>query len=115
MKILRQLCIILSILFIGNFINKIFGLPIPGNVIGMIILLLCLLMGVIKLEMIDMISKFLLDNLAFFFIPAGIGLINSLDIIKDNWIAILSITSISTIIVIAVTGLTVQFLKRRGL
>jgi len=115
MKILRQLCIILSILFIGNFINKIFGLPIPGNVIGMIILLLCLLSGVVKLEMIDIISKFLLDNLAFFFIPAGIGLINSLDIIKDNWIAILSITSISTIIVIAVTGLTVQFLKRRGL
>lgn len=115
MKILKQLCIILIILYIGEFINKFFKIPIPGNVIGMVILLLCLLSGIIKLEMIEDISKFLLDNLAFFFIPAGVGLIKSLNIIGDQWVGILSVTIISTIIVIAATGLTVQFLKRRGL
>jgi len=113
MKILRQFSVILLILIIGEFINKIVGIPIPGNVLGMIILLVGLSTGIIKLEMVDQITKFLLDHLAFLFIPAGVGLINSLDIIGAQWFAILSVTVLSTGFVIATTGLTVQLLKRR--
>lgn len=114
MKVIKQLCLILIILFIGESINKIFQIPIPGNVIGMIILLIGLTTGILKLSMVDLISKFLLDNLAFFFIPAGVGLINSLDVIGSQWFPIFAITLLSTIIVLITTGLTVQFLKRRG-
>ncbi|KOF57435.1 MULTISPECIES: CidA/LrgA family protein [Clostridium] len=113
MKLLRQLCIILGICFIGEALNKLLNLPIPGNVLGMIILLILLNTGIIKLEKIEEISNFLLEHLAFFFVPAGVGLISCFGLLKKNLISITFIILISTIIIMAVTGLTVQLLKRR--
>ncbi len=112
MKILRQLGIILAICFAGELIHTLFNLPIPGNIIGMLLLFLSLCTGLIKLEMIEDITKFLLDHLAFFFIPAGVGLISCISIVKDNWISITFICVITTIIVTVVTGHTVQLIKR---
>lgn len=66
---LKQFSIILSIYFLGELLQKTFGLPIPGNILGMLILFFGLLAGVVRLEMIDRISDFLLDNLAFFLSP----------------------------------------------
>ena len=77
----------------------------------MITLLILLLMGIIKLEMIDDVSKFLLDHLTFFFLPAGVGLMSQLNIIKAKWMPMLIIIIISTAIVIAVTALTIQGLR----
>jgi len=112
MKPLRQLLLVFTICFIGDFISRIISIPIPGNIIGMILLFTCLLTGVIKLEMIDGITKFLTDHLAFFFLPAGVGIITSFDVIKANWAALLCISVLSTIVVMVVTGYVVQTLKR---
>lgn len=112
MKLLRQAAIVLIICFLGDFISKMFNLPVPGNVLGMLILLVCLLTGAIKLEMIEEISNFLLDHIAFFFVPAGVGLMSCMGILKTNWHTILFISFISTIVVMGVTGLIVQLLKR---
>lgn len=111
MKYLRQLAIILVICFLGEVLNRLFNVPIPGNVIGMVLLLIALLTGIIKLESIENVTDFLLKHLAFFFVPAGIGVISSFDIIKSSLIPMLIVIILSTIIVIAVTGITVQLLK----
>jgi len=113
MIILRQTGLILAILFAGEGISRLTGIPIPGNVLGMILLLVGLITGLIQLSMIDRITRFLLDHLAFFFIPAGVGLINSLDLLAAQWMGILAVTVLSTVLVMAVTGLTVQFLNGR--
>lgn len=113
MKYLRQMGIILIIAFFGEVISKFLNLPVPSNVIGMVILLILLLTGIIKLEMIEDLSDFLLSYLPFFFIPAGVGLISNLDLLKANWIAIFLICTVSTIITMVVTGWTIQFVKRR--
>lgn len=112
MKHLRQLAIILLICFIGELLNRILGIPLPGNIIGMIILLIALLTGAIKVEAIEDVAEFMLKNLAFFFVPAGIGVISSLDIIKANLFPMLVIILLSTIVVLVVTGVTVQLLQR---
>lgn len=113
MKLLRQFLIILIICFIGEVLSKVVHIPLPGSIIGMILLFICLLLGVIKLEMIEEISKFLLDHLAFFFIPAGVGLLAYIGILKENLIPILVICFITTFLVMIVTGWTVQLIKRR--
>ena len=105
MKIFREFIIILILYFIGDFISKILNIPIPGNILAMILLFLCLCTGVIKLEKVQDISSFFLDHLAFFFIPAGVGLINSFDSIKSSAIQIIIICIITTIIVMSVTGI----------
>ena len=112
MKILRQMALLLLIVFIGDILNKVFGIPIPGNILGMILLLVALITGIIKLDQIEDISKFLLDHLSFLFIPAGVGLLAVTGVLKDSWYFLLLIAIITTILVMAVTALVVQFLRR---
>lgn len=111
MKYLRQLAIILVICFLGEALSRLLKIPVPGNVLGMVILLISLLSGVIKLEAIEDVTEFLLKHLAFFFVPAGVGIIGSMDIIAKNLFPILAVILLSTIVVFAVTGITVQILK----
>lgn len=112
LKLIKQTAIIFGIYFLGEFIQNILALPIPGSVLGMLILLVLLCTGHIKLEMINDISDFLLNYIAFFFIPAGVSIISSFSILKGNWLAIISVAIISTIITLAVTALIIQLLMR---
>lgn len=114
MKLLRELLIVLVIYFLGESLTNFFSLPVPGNIIGMILLLILLVTKVIKVESISSISNFFLDHLAFFFIPAGVGLLTSIAYVKDIWLQFLLICLISTIIVIASTGLIVQKIIKKS-
>ncbi|HEY5583743.1 MAG TPA: CidA/LrgA family protein [Ruminiclostridium sp.] len=113
MKLLRQFLIIIIICFLGEVLSKVVHIPLPGSIIGMILLFICLLTGVIKLEMIEEISKFLIDHLAFFFIPAGVGLLAYVGILKENLLPILVICILTTFLVMIATGWTVQIIKER--
>lgn len=112
LKLLRQTGIIVGICFLGELLQRLFKLPVPGNVLGMILLFICLCSGIIKLEMIKEISDFLLDHLAFFFIPAGVGLLACMNVLNGKWLAFLGVCLITMIIIMVVTGHTVQLLKR---
>ena len=106
--------IILGICFIGEALNKVVHIPLPGSIIGMVLLFLCLLFGLIKVEIIDEVTRFLLDHLAFFFIPAGVGLLGYAAILKANFIPLMVICFVTTFLVMIVTGLTIQLIKIRG-
>lgn len=108
MKLFREAIIIFGIYLLGVLITDITGVPIPGNVIGMVILFLLLYLKVIKVEQISTISNFFLEHLAFFFIPAGIGLISSFSVIKNIWLQLLIVCFVTTAITMICTGLVVQ-------
>lgn len=114
MKLLRQFGIIIGLFVIGELINKYLYIPIPGNIIGMLLLFVSLRLKIIKIEMIEEVSNFLLNHLAFFFIPPGVALIASLDKLSSIWIGFLVITIITTTIVMGVTGISVQQVLKRG-
>ncbi|MGL5615442.1 MAG: CidA/LrgA family protein [Sarcina sp.] len=109
MKLLREALIILAIYFVGEFFSEFFHLPIPGNILGMLILLLLLCTKVVKVDMIDNVSTFLLDHLAFFFIPAGVGIITAVNVLKGNTIKLLIVVVLSTFIIMGISGAVVQF------
>lgn len=112
MKILNQLAIILGIWALGEYISSFIQsvVVIPGSIIGMILLFILLKVRVIKLESINEVSNFFLDNMAIFFIPAGVSLIKSLDLISDNIFVLIITIFISTIIVMYVTGKLVDIM-----
>lgn len=112
MKMLRQMAILLSMIFIGDILNKVLKIPVPGNILGMILLILALQTGIIKLNQIEEVCNFLLDHLSFFFVPAGVGLLSVTGVLKNSWYLLLFICIITTILVIVVTSLVVQFLRR---
>lgn len=119
MKYLSQLTIILLIWFFGEVISDLLPIAIPGSIIGIILLFTLLEMKILKLSHVEDVSKFFLDNLAFFFIPPGISLINSLGILKANWLELSIVIGISTILVLSVSALATDFVikiqeKRRA-
>jgi holin-like protein len=113
MKYLAQFGIILAVCFLGDLLHGALALPIPGNVMGMLILLFFLLTGIIKLSMIEDVSNFMLRHLSFFFVPAGVGLITCFSILEGKWVALTIISVVSTVIIAVTTGITVQILMRR--
>lgn len=112
MKLLRQFSIVLIFCFVGQAISSIFKLAIPGNVVGMLLLVLFLCSGIIKVEFIEEVSNFLLDHLSFLFVPAGVGIMASVAAIKGCWQYLLIIVVVSTFIAMSVTALTVKLFKR---
>lgn len=112
MKNLKQFGLILFILWIGNLLQGVFDLALPGNVIGMMILLVLLSSKILKLKSVENISSVLLDHLSFLFIPTAVGIITVLYLLEGNIAKLLFIVFISFFVVMIVTGLTIESLIR---
>ena len=109
-----EFIIIFGISYFGEVLSQSFSLPVPGTVIGMFILFIALYFKIIKVKQIERAVNVLLINMAIFFIPPGVRLISSLDYMRGNWIKIISLMVVTTLITMAVTGRVVQYLVERG-
>jgi holin-like protein len=94
-------------------ISRFLDLPIPGNVMGMGLLLLALTTGWIDVKWIEEAADILLSNMTLFFVPAGVGVMVYSDLIAAEWLPITVATIISTFVVMAVTGVLAQKLENR--
>lgn len=112
MKYIWQFLIILSISFVGEILNHLIPLPVPASIYGIIILFACLELKIIKLSAVKDISRFLIEIMPVMFIPAAVGLMNSWEILRPSWISYIVITLITTVIVMAVSGLVTQIIIR---
>lgn len=102
----RQLAIIIGCLAIGEFITWLTGISVPSSIIGMLLLTFLLKVKVIKLEWVETISNFLVKNMGFFFVPPGVALMLYFDIIGKEIMPIVLATTLSTMLVLVVTGWT---------
>lgn len=112
MKIFNQLGVIFGIWASGELISSLCSdfIKVPGAILGMIILFLLLQFKIIKEESIREVSDFLLNNMAIFFVPAGVSLINSLGLIGDNILVLLLSITAATMVIMLVTGKTVDIM-----
>ncbi|MGL5376947.1 MAG: CidA/LrgA family protein [Cetobacterium sp.] len=108
-----EFAIILGITYVSSLLSKVMPIPIPGPVIGILLLFILLYFKIIKVEKIKNATNLMLTNLAFLFLPPGVGLLKSMDILASNGHKLLFVVIISTIITIIVTGWTVQFIIKR--
>ena len=103
---------ILFFYFTGEFISYFIDGFIPGSVIGMVRLFLALAFKVVKPNKVKKLSTLLTENMGLFFLPAGVGLMNSLGIISQYWVVIVTASVVSTILVIASVALIQQKLGK---
>lgn len=108
MKLLKEIMIVFGFYYIGEILKVILHIALPGNLIGMLLLFLCLCLKVVKLEQISMLSNYLLQNLSFFFIPAGVGILSSYMYVQKVAIEFIVVCIVSTCIVMITSGLVVQ-------
>ena len=116
MKLFKQLAILFSVYFAARVIVGFggFGHVIPVPVAGMILFLILLMAKVIKLEQIEEVSSYILAHITFLFIPVGSRLILNLDALAPMALGIFFLIILSTIITIAITGMTVQLLNKKN-
>lgn len=98
--------------FLGIFISELTGGFIPGSVIGMVLLFLALFAGVVKPAKVKPVAIFITKNMAFYFVPVGVGMMVSFHFISAIWPVIVLASVISMVLVLISTGHTYQFIER---
>ncbi|MCM1293869.1 MAG: CidA/LrgA family protein [Bacteroides sp.] len=99
-----QCGILFAFLAAGELIVSLTGIPVPSSIIGMIMLTAALKCKAIDIRNVEKIADLLIRNLGFFFVPAGVGLMQCFGLLKGALLPIVAATAISTIVIIAVTG-----------
>jgi holin-like protein len=109
---LNALTLILCCQLVGELLVTATGLPIPGPVCGMLLMLAGLIVrGGIPGD-IAAVADTLLGNLSLLFIPAGVGVMLHLQLIEAEIVPISVALIASTLLTIAVTALMMQWLNR---
>jgi holin-like protein len=106
------LLVLLGFQLIGEIVAQLTGWPIPGPVIGMILLFAVLLVRGRASDGVQRTAQGLLSHLSLFFVPAGAGIVAYVALIRREWLPLSAALVGSTTLAMAVTALTMQGLIR---
>lgn len=112
MKGLRGLAWLLVFQSIGELISRGFSLPLPGPVVGLVLLLIGLRFEPVR-EPVGECASFLLSHLSLLFIPVGVGVMTHLALLSEYGGRMLVVIVLSTWIGLAVTALVLYGLPGR--
>lgn len=105
---IRQFSILLAMLTAGYFITLGLHLPLPANVIAMILLLTLLLLGRMKLESVEKTADFIVEHLAIFFIAPTVGFMEYFDLLQTSFFKIMVPMTAALLVGYAVAGWVTQ-------
>lgn len=116
MRIVSQLFWVIFFSLLGEVLSIVIQpfVAIPASVIGMVLLFLALHYKIIKLEQVEDVGNFLTSNMAFLFVPSGVGLMTNLDLFADLWWQYLIIVFVSVVVLIGLVGRLIQALNARN-
>ena len=108
MNIMGELALIFGICLVGEGVAALLPVTFPASVISMVLLMVLLLTGVVKDRHIQTASHFLVANMAFFFLPSFVGLLEHIELLKSQLVPLLLIIVLTTPVVYLITGWTVR-------
>jgi holin-like protein len=118
---IASLSLILLCQLAGEVFVRSLALPMPGPVIGLMLLLALLLArdrfsvlarGPLQGDGVESVSRVMLANLSLLFVPAGVGVVQKLDLIADHGIAFLAVLAVSVMLTLLVTVTTFLLVSR---
>jgi holin-like protein len=110
---IEALATLLIYQLIGETLTFAFGLPIPGPVIGMALLLATLALRPALLARIKTTGTTLLSHLSLLFVPAGVGVMVHFARLSEEGVAIIAAVVGSTLLTIIATAATAAYLMKR--
>lgn len=111
-RLATELTVLLAVYLLGCQMAGWFGWPIPGGVIGMVLLLLAFASGVVKPAALQMGAGLLMAEMLLFFIPALMSLLDYGALLREEGWRILLVIGVSTLMVMLVTAFTVELVVR---
>ncbi|HDX9577276.1 TPA: CidA/LrgA family holin-like protein [Bacillus pseudomycoides] len=112
-KIIVQVAALYVFYMIGTWIGDTFHLPIPGSLIGMLLLFIVLSLKVLPVKWFDFGAETLVDIMPFLLVPSIIGLMNYGSFFMNKGISLLITVVVSTFLIIIVAGHTGQYFANR--
>jgi holin-like protein len=107
-----QIVFFMAVSKVMNAVTPLLHSPIPGSILGMLLIFVLLLTGVIKLEWVDAGAKWLLAEMLLFFIPSAVGVLPYKSLLLGSGLQIAVVIVCSTIIVMACAGTMAQGLAK---
>ena len=89
---------------LGEGITYALKLPIPGPVVGMLLLFFSLVAYPPLLEKVEATASELLRHLSLLFVPAGVGIVAAAGQVKGHWMTVILAVAVSTLLTLAVTA-----------
>ncbi len=111
-RIVLIFTILLACQLAGEVVARLLRLPVPGPVLGMVILFAALAIRGHVPDDVGAVTGGLLQNLSLLFVPAGVGVMLHVRLLAENWLTLSIALILSAIITIAVTGLVMQWANR---
>ena len=109
---LGAITILLICQLAGEVTTQALHLPVPGPVLGMVLLFVGLLVRGGVPEPLETTARGLLGNLSLLFVPAGVGVMTHLALLEGEWLPISLSLVVSTVLAIAVTALVMVGMER---
>jgi holin-like protein len=118
---IASLSLILLCQLAGEVVVRGFALPMPGPVVGLVLLLVLLLArdrfavlarGPLQQGGVETVSKNMLAHLSLLFVPAGVGVVQKLDLIAAHGLAIVAVLAVSVLVTLVVTVATFLLASR---
>jgi holin-like protein len=111
-RFLGGLALLVALDALGNWLVHIAHAPIPGSVIGMLLLTLFIELGVVPLDLMRSAAEFLVRHLALLYVPAGVALLVYAGEVRRDLVPITLAAMASLLAVLVVVGLIVQRFER---
>jgi holin-like protein len=108
--IIAQVGLLYLFYLIGDYVQTLFHLPIPGSIVGLLLLFVLLLCKVIPVHWIENGSNTILSYLPLFFIPATAGIVNHLDIFNGRGLLLILVLIVSSVLTIGAAAHSSQWL-----
>ena len=109
-----QILVLIALNQIGHIVAERLHVPLPGNLVGMLLLLALLSSGVVRLSWIESGASLLLGHLAFFFVPIAVGLMAFADVLQRDGLTWLVTLVLAAGIGIWAAGLVTQAFALRA-
>jgi putative effector of murein hydrolase LrgA (UPF0299 family) len=90
----------------GEAVVRALSLPVPGPVVGMVLLFALLLVRAPLPALISETADGLLKHLSLLFVPAGVGVVQHLELLGNTGLRLIAVVILTTVIALAVTALT---------
>ena len=112
--------VLVGLQLVGEVLRQTLHLPLPGPLLGMVLLTILLVArgsaGAAAERAIPpsllSAANGLIVNMGLLFVPAGVGIIAELDVLRREWLAILAGLVVSTVLGLVVTGLVMHHVSR---
>lgn len=86
---IREFLLIFVINYIGVIVAQVLKLPVPGTILGMLLLFVLLYTKILKVSSIERASNFLLLNMTIFFLPPSVELLDTMYLLKNGTLKII--------------------------